>query len=131
MGVDILPQPWLSAACYILAGCDSSFAPDVDLSLLPEAAAERVRAVREFYQTALEKEQNTPLKLRAGTFKVMDDSSNASEVLNDSTIVATLAEMARQYPPDWENAETWDIGDGGYFLATLLASRHGEQGDYG
>lgn len=37
-----------------LAGCDSSFTPDVDLSLSPEAAAERVRVVREFYQTALE-----------------------------------------------------------------------------
>ena len=47
-----------------LAGCDSSFVPDVDLSLSPEVAAERVRIVREFYQTALEKEQNTPLKLR-------------------------------------------------------------------
>ncbi len=28
--------------------------------------------------------------------------------------------MVRRYPPDWENAETWDNGNGGYFLATLL-----------
>lgn len=40
--------------------------------------------------------------------------------LDDSTIVAALAEMVRQYPPDWENAETWDNGNGGYFL--LLCS---------
>ncbi len=40
--------------------------------------------------------------------------------LDDSTIVAALAEMVRQYPPDWENAETWDNGNGGYFFATLL-----------
>lgn len=47
-----------------LAGCDSSFTPEVDLPLSPEAVAERVRMVQEFYQTALEQEQNTPLKLR-------------------------------------------------------------------
>lgn len=34
--------------------------------------------------------------------------------------MAALAEMVRRYPPDWENAETWDNGNGGYFLATLL-----------
>lgn len=89
-----------------LARCDNSFAPDVDLPLSPEAAAERVRVVREFYQTALENEQNTPLKLRTGTFKIMDDSSNVSGGLDDSMIVAVLAKMVRQYPPDWENAET-------------------------
>lgn len=50
----------------------------------------------------------------------MDDSSNVSEALDDSMVVAVLAKMVRQYPPDWENAETWDTGDGGYFLATLL-----------
>lgn len=50
----------------------------------------------------------------------MDDSSHVSGELDDSTIVAALAEMVRRYPPDWENAETWDNGNGGYFLATLL-----------
>ena len=35
-----------------LTGCDSSFTPEVDLPLSPEAVAERVRVVQEFYQTA-------------------------------------------------------------------------------
>lgn len=89
-----------------LARCDNSFAPDVDLPLSPEAAAERVRVVKELYQAVLEKEQNTPLKLRTGNFKVMGDSSDVPEAIDDSVIVAVLAEMVRQYPPDWKNAET-------------------------
>ncbi len=62
------------------AGCDNSFTPEVDLPLSPEAVAERVRVVQEFYQTALEKEQSTPLKFRKGIFKAMDDSSNVSGI---------------------------------------------------
>ena len=103
-----------------LGGCDNSFAPDVYLRSSEEVNAERVRVVKELYQAVLEKEQNTPLKLRTGNFKVMGDSSDVPEAIDDSVIVAVLAEMVRQYPPDWKNAETWDTGDGGYFLATLL-----------
>lgn len=108
------------AGLLYMSGCDNSFAPDVDLLSSEGVTAERVRVVREYYQTALEKEQNTPLKLRKGAFKVVDDSSNVSRALDDSTIVAALAEMVRHNPPNWENAETWDTGGGGYFLATLL-----------
>lgn len=109
----------LSGLLY-LGGCDNSFAPDVYLRSSEEVNAERVRVVKEFYQAALEKEQNTSLKLRTGNLKVMGDSSDMSEAIDDSVIVAALAEMVRQYPPDWKNAETWDTGSGGYFLAASL-----------
>ena len=103
---------------FYLGGCDHSFDPDIDESISEEVALERIQRVKEFYQIALEKEQTTPLKLRNGYSKSWN-SSNGYVDLSDSMVVISLEEMVKQYPPDWENAETWDTGRG-YFFATLL-----------
>ncbi len=98
-----VPLLILSSVLY-LGGCDHSFVPHIDETISEEVAFERVQRVKEFYQAALEKEQST---LASGAFKILDDSSHVSEALSDSMVVVALEEMVNQYPPDWDNAETW------------------------
>lgn len=96
----------------LIARCDSSFVPDVEPPL-SEVQGKRVEAVKEWYLTALSKEQSAPPVLPDGA---------AGKIGNDSTIAAVLAAMVRKYPPDWDKMETWSDGKGGYLAATLLGS---------
>ena len=100
----------LFCGMLLFARCDSSFVPDVE-TLPLEEASDRVEAVQDWYESALAKEQSMPPVLPDGA---------VNKTLNDSTIAAVLASMVRKYPPDWDQAETWSNGSGGYYAATVL-----------
>ncbi|MCY4158154.1 MAG: hypothetical protein OXF48_00910 [Bacteroidetes bacterium] len=88
----------------LIASCDSSFTPDVDLS------EDKFERVQKWYDATLQEEKEIP--------PILSIISNKMD--SDSTITAVLAAMVRQHPPDWGKMEVWDNGAGGYFAATVL-----------
>ena len=49
-----------------------------------------------------------------------DYHKHNSPLTEDSTEVLVLAEMVRQYPPDWTKAVAWSDGQGGMYVATII-----------
>lgn len=84
-------------ALLVLTHCDGGFVPDAGPP--PNSSDVRAQAIQEWYHAALTEEQDAPLTLSGGM---------VGKISEDSTIAAVLAAMVRQYPPDWDQMETWD-----------------------
>ena len=92
------------AATAIFARCDSMDMIEVE----PESeSSSRIEAVRTYYETAI---QPNGLSEQPG-----------GKISGDSMRTAVLAEMIRQYPPDWSKAVTWKDGNE-YRVATVIGA---------
>ncbi len=100
----------LILAIVIFARCDRSFEPDVDESLSEEVRGKRINTVKTWYYSELSEKQNA--------IPVLPDGA-VSKTLSDSTIASVLSAMVSKYPPNWDVAETWSNGHGGFYMATI------------
>ena len=81
--------------CSVYVSCDSG----VDMENLAISGSDAIQAAQRFYEG---------FHLR---------NAKAS---SDSMRVFVLAEMVRQYPPDWTQAVAWPDGQKGTYVATLI-----------
>ena len=91
-------------AAAIFVCCDSLNMIELDSAT---ESASLIEAVRAYYETAIQ-----PNGLN-GQF--------GGKISGDSTRAAVLAEMVRQYPPDWSQAVAWRDG-GEYHVATIIGA---------
>ncbi len=91
-------------AATIFVRCDSFNIADVDSAT---DSASLIESVRTYYEAAIQ-----PNGL---------DGQIGGKISGDSIRAAVLAEMVRQYPPDWTQAVTWRDGNE-YHLATILGA---------
>ena len=96
----------------VFGGCDSSFEPDLGPhGVVPEHA----QVIREWYVAELAREQESGVLYPGVSGKTSGDS-----LLTDSLRALVLAEMVRQYPPDWSQLKQWARDGGGYYGAVPL-----------
>jgi len=88
----------VTLVCVIFVGCDSG----ADLSDHGDSVSASIQAAQQFY-------------------KEYHEQRHAKSSV-DSTEAVVLAEMVRQYPPDWTQAAAWPDGHGGMIVATLIGA---------